>query len=207
MFDLSLLIAHIPERREVLNSLLTKLNSQVENDLRQRVEIIILEDDFRITIGCKRNLLLGLATGKFVMFVDDDDTVHVDLCRVVCDIIRHKDVDYIGSKLKRSFTEKPEYRSITLNQKFEDEDGSYRAVSHTTPIRREIAVRFQFPSLNLGEDEDWCEQLRVSGLLQNEFFCQEFLYNQRHSTAGFTKEPASVPLISGHHTHLHLIDL
>lgn len=207
MLDLSLLIAHVPERRESLNFLLADLNSQIDNGFQQRVEIIVLEDDCELTIGCKRNLLLDRATGKFVMFVDDDDKLHADFCRIVCDIIRHKDVDYIGSKLKRSFTDKPEYRSITLGEKTEDEDGSYRAVSHTTPIRREIATRFQFPSLNLGEDEAWCEQLRTSGLLQSEFFCQEFLYVQQHSTEELTGKPASSPVMSGCHQHMHLIDL
>lgn len=67
---LSVLIPHLPERKDKLNRLLNQIVQQVKG---LAVEILI--DDSDKTTGEKRNSLLKAANGVFVNYLDDDDEI------------------------------------------------------------------------------------------------------------------------------------
>src|SRR4051794_26463346 len=50
---------------------------------KRDVEVLVLTDAFGLTIGAKRNALVGIARGRYVQFVDDDDQVEPDMMREV----------------------------------------------------------------------------------------------------------------------------
>jgi len=91
-------VATIPKRMfddRFLPRLIQKLEKQIGN--RTDVEIIILGDNKKITVGKKRDRLIQMAQGKFVVLVDDDDDVSDDYVDVVCNIIeQNPDIDVIS---------------------------------------------------------------------------------------------------------------
>ena len=77
---------------------------QIEsNKLQDKIEVVVFQDGFQATIGEKRNRLLETSTGKFTVFIDDDDDISENYCKKINTIIERKNVDYIGYKLSRSF--------------------------------------------------------------------------------------------------------
>jgi glycosyltransferase involved in cell wall biosynthesis len=55
----------------------------------------VLEDVFDLTIGNKRNVLVNLATGKFLAFIDDDDRIADDYCKTIIDVINSSELGLI----------------------------------------------------------------------------------------------------------------
>ena len=95
--DLSILIATVPPRKKYLNRLLTSLQNQiVENNLQDKIEVIVYKDDFETVIGYKKNKLYASAKGKYVVSIDDDDMVSDDYCKTLIDVIENNDVDQIS---------------------------------------------------------------------------------------------------------------
>ena len=69
------MIPSIPERIELLTKLLGKLGLQVEN---QPVEVIVLMDNKKRSLGDKRNLMMRECQGTFLAHLDDDDSISDD---------------------------------------------------------------------------------------------------------------------------------
>jgi len=184
--NLSILICSVIERQAKLNNLLGAINDQiVKTQIQNKVEVCVFQDNFDYTIGEKRNSLLKCASGKFLVFVDDDDEIHITYCKRINEIIENKNIDYIGYRISRIFDgiEQPyEYRSIHFNKIFRTIDKvGYRTVSHTNPILAEIAKNFKFESWNSGEDADWCQQIHESKLIKKEHFINESMYIQHYN--------------------------
>ena len=68
---LSILISAIPSRWEMARKLFEGLTRVAD----QRVEVLLLFDNKRRSVGEKRQALLDIARGEYVTFIDDDDLV------------------------------------------------------------------------------------------------------------------------------------
>ena len=135
-----------------------------------------------MTIGAKRNLLLGMATGKYVAFIDDDDSVPDYYVEKVIEAVKD-DPDVVGIhgvisilyrhgvKVKRSF-----WHTIQNHNYYESPRGYERPPNHLNPMRREIAIKYQFPGSNLGEDTDWAMRICKDGVLKTQQWIQEPMY-------------------------------
>lgn len=75
MVKLSVLVCSIPERLKEF-SVVEKLCEQAAQF--DDVEVLYLGDNKRINLGAKRNMLLDLASGQYVVHVDDDDEIADD---------------------------------------------------------------------------------------------------------------------------------
>jgi hypothetical protein len=160
---------------------------QIEsNKLQDKIEVVVFQDGFQATIGEKRNRLLETSTGKFTVFIDDDDDISENYCKKINTIIERKNVDYIGYKLYRSFDDKQqpcEYRSINFKQISRTIDGiGYRTVSHTNPIKSCVSKQFRFEHWKSGEDSEWCQKIHSSNLLKTEHFLNELMYFQSYNS-------------------------
>ena len=94
--DLSILIPTVPVRKLLLDNLLSILNKQIkDNNLENRVEVIVFEDNFEHSVGEKRNVLYERSKGKYVLILDDDDMISDDFCIDICNVIEKHDVDQI----------------------------------------------------------------------------------------------------------------
>lgn len=69
---LTIAVCSVPERLGRFSTI-QQLCQQAEG--LTHVEVLYLGDNRRMSIGCKRNTLVGLGRGKYFCFVDDDDRV------------------------------------------------------------------------------------------------------------------------------------
>ena len=90
---LSILICSVNNRiSNFLPKVLNKLTHQA--NLFDDVEVLTLMDNKKIMLGEKRNILIKIAAGNYITFVDDDDNVSDDYVETLlegiktnCDVI------------------------------------------------------------------------------------------------------------------------
>lgn len=95
---LSICIPTVPPRKKYLNRLLFELQNQIlKNNLKDKIEILVYLDDFELSVGEKQNFLIKKSVGKFCVIIDDDDMVHKDYCKLICEEIeKNPNVDQIA---------------------------------------------------------------------------------------------------------------
>lgn len=200
---LSILICHIPSRTEKLKRLMKILNPQIPSDMF--VEVIIQEESPQAnggpTIGANRNELILKAHGKYVCFVDDDDTVVDSYVKDILTAIKSPfgtgrkmdsgqfiegkepiinlddGPDVIGMKGHYHAGGKTQVfiHSLKYDKWFTEKDVFYRPPNHLNPIRRTIALRVSFPYVNHGEDHEYSMAARE--LLRTEVMIDKVIYH------------------------------
>lgn len=155
MIPLTILIPSIPERFEQLQYLLGEIALQ---DVNNEVEVIVLMDNMKRSIGAKRTNLLDLAQGRYLTMIDDDDDIAEDYIPTVLEAIKeNKDVityKQLSSINGESFT-------VTFGIKNQNEaahkvEGVFadikRKAWHCCVWKREIVKGCFFTDTNYGED-------------------------------------------------------
>ena len=177
---LSVLICTIPSRMTM--GLIPEVCRQATKD----VEVLWLGDNKSMSIGEKRNRLLSIATGDYVIFADDDDRVSSDFIQSLlagidkgCDVVVFKQVCSInGARGKEVF-----FDIRNKNKNFPDH--YERQPHHGMCIKRDIASQVPYLDINYGEDSDFGE--RINGLLKSQAKINKVLYyydyNQKTSEA------------------------
>jgi len=170
---------------EVRTSLCEKLCSGLEQQLRQTnsrdvVEILVLRDDGSAAVGAKRNVLISQARGRYVVFIDDDDSVSRDYVGKLVHIIRENPgIDCISFAGEITFRGKHPQKMVhsTRYQDWHYRKGQYlRPPCHITPIRRDIAARYPFAEIDYAEDMDWTLRMSHDHVLEQEVLLDEILY-------------------------------
>jgi hypothetical protein len=171
---LSVLICSLHERKEYLLRLIGVLRPQ----LNEETEVKLCIDGRQATTGDKRNDLLESATGKYVVFIDDDDLVSDDYVESILQAAK-QDADAIvfkgwmttNSKNKKAFSLSKDHPYTTTK------DGVYlRYPNHIVPIRSSIAKQFKFPGKVFGEDYVWATLIHNSRLIKTETKIDKDLY-------------------------------
>lgn len=176
---LSILICTLQGREGYLSRLLQSLAPQRRDD----VEILVESDAGFISTGKKRNILLQRSTGKYVVFIDDDDEI---ADTYVSDILKaaEQDPDVIvfnGIMTTNGTDERKWY--ISKEYGYEAKNGAYyRYPNHIVPIRRSIAIQFAFQDIKIGEDYLWATAIHNSKLLQTEVKIEKELYHYQFRT-------------------------
>lgn len=172
---LSILIATMPGRRDFYLKLWDNL---VSNGLSFPEVEIITDDSMKYNIGTKRNKLLSMAKGEYVVFIDDDDEVAsnyvpliLDACKSGSDCIGiNGTITTNGNDLRKWFISK-EYGSW-----FTGSDGRYyRTPNHISPVKRELAHKAGFPEISFGEDAEYSR--RLLPLLKTETIITQPIYH------------------------------
>lgn len=198
---LSIIICTLSEREEIFESLLERLIQQIDqSDLvrgdeysewvfnaKQGIELLWDTDPVK-TIGQKRNDLVDRATGDYIAFIDDDDSVpeyYIDeILRAIesgPDVVGIQGVVDFDGKNPRPFK-----HSIQYNGWYSKDGVYYRTPNHWNPVRRELALSTRFPSVNYGEDWNYSVKLRPK--LKTEVFIERDMYFYHHSTSGSIAE-------------------
>ena len=191
---LSVLIATMPKRHWDLMILLTSLTSQLKDiTLPEQVPSeepslwgpgtvynppveILVDASMDYNIGTKRNKLLERATGKYIVFADDDDEVAPNYLKQLC-LATIMDVDCIGisglittdGRNQRQWRISKEYGSW-----YERNGVYYRTPNHISPVKRELALQAGFPEIAFGEDHEY--SMRLLPLLKSEVTIPGNLY-------------------------------
>lgn len=210
---LSILICTIPKRHAELTTLINMFTAQedfthgrwfTKTISRNRVshffyygreaEIIVIRDERKMTIGKKRQMLLELAHGAFVVFFDDDDIPSDKYIPTILDAIKaHQDVDCLGiyGVMTTNGTNR-QYWANRLGYEWRHDPnrvlGMYhytRNITHFNPVRRTSALAAGFPDISFGEDKIYSDKLNK--MLKKEFFIDEQLFHYKYNNTDTTK--------------------
>lgn len=177
---LSILVCSVHTRRKTfLPESLEMLFSQYENlpeDQQNEVEIIYLLDNKKMMLGTKRNYMVDMAKGEYVIFVDDDDKVHFNYIGKLLEATNeNKDCITFKALVKINDDEpKPCIYSIQWNEDHNLPDQYNRLPNHICAIKREIARKVDFPALPYGEDSGFSKEVKKH--LETEHYIDEYLY-------------------------------
>jgi glycosyltransferase involved in cell wall biosynthesis len=178
---LSVLVCHLKNRRPLFDRLMNVLGPQITDN----VEILFETDDGELTTGAKRNKLLKRATGKYIVFVDDDDLVSKDYVSLIlgavqnnCDVVGIHLLMITGGVIE---TECRTYHSIQYDHWYDEKDPDrpgrkryFRNPNHLNPVKRELALKIMFPEITIGEDHNYSK--RLFPLLETETYIEQPIY-------------------------------
>jgi len=141
------------------------------------VEILVLTDTKSINLGVKRNMMLDMAQGKYVAFVDDDDRIAHSYLLALLEATQH-DADVITFDVLVSLDgakPKPCYYSPRFRKDYNYLGYYHRLPNHLMAVKREHAVKARFPELGRGEDSEYARRLKP--FLETEHNIPHFLYH------------------------------
>lgn len=160
MIRLSVLVPTVPSRLSFFYPrIMNQLLEQSKN--YPGVEIIGLFDNKKRSVGEKRQDLLNLAKGKYLVFIDDDDRISDDyISSIITAMNMYPDTDCIvfdciccieNSSLKKlcKYGIEFEYGDINNGTEWRGKP------AHTMVYKSSIAKAHLYNSVNFGEDIDW----------------------------------------------------
>lgn len=186
MINLTILIPSVPGRINILlPRLLQTLHQQI--DQRNDVEIIVLYDNKKTSLGVKRNNLIKLAQGNFITFIDDDDLVADNYIELIMDKINNyptADCIVFNSKYYENNQYICECKygiELEYNHVVSSTALWTGKPAHTMIWARDIIQSTLFPDINHGEDYDWValawpkikHQVRIDEALYFYYFSTE----------------------------------
>jgi glycosyltransferase involved in cell wall biosynthesis len=171
---LSILIATMPIR----SAKLANLRQVLDRQLTPEVEVIT-DISMNYNIGTKRNKLLALASGKYIVYLDDDDLISPDYVEKIL-VACKSDCDCIGISgmiTTNGSREMQWHISKDFQMWFERGNVYYRTPNHISPVKRELALAAGFPERGFSEDFEY--SMRLLPMLKTEIKIPGILYYYR----------------------------
>ena len=169
----------IPSRYHSVQPLLFSLLEKQSVARMPDVELCYFMDNRRRSVGEKRNVLLDMAQGEYVSFIDDDDEIAPDYVQRVHDAIvssrkskspvdvicfpqratlkPHNVIHECTYSLAHWRDRKPEERRALAPSDAQNTLNWSGPPAHTMVWRREILKGVRFPEKNFGEDVPWVD--------------------------------------------------
>lgn len=177
MIELSILIATMPIRAAKLANLRQVLDKQLTPEVE-----IITDISMNYNIGTKRNMLLQMATGRYIVFLDDDDLVAPDYVEKILEACK-TGTDCIGISGVITINGGPERQwhiSMHYQGWYEQLGVYYRTPNHISPVKRELALKAGFPEIAFGEDYEY--SMNLLPLLVTEIKIPGNIYTYRYDS-------------------------
>lgn len=163
---LSILVPSVAERRnDFLPKSLEMLYGQLENltqEQQKEVEILYLIDNKTMMLGNKRNRLVDMASGDYVVFVDDDDRIEHDYVEMLLKATT-SNADVITLQVSVSLNGEPPkicHYSKDYRGDFNKSNSYHRLPNHICCTKRELAKRVPYPNIKNGEDAAYSKMLK-----------------------------------------------
>ena len=157
-----------------LPNMLRKLDIQTKD--RLDVEVLVLIDNKKRSVGTKRNEMVNIAQGKYITFIDDDDDISSFYVNELIEAIDNNNVDVINfiSIVSLNGGEfKPMYFSILNKRNYHNDQQYFRSPNHLMCVRTELAK--QTPYVTKGY-EDFKYMADLLPKLKTEYNINEILY-------------------------------
>lgn len=158
MIDLSILVCSVHTRYKtflpkIQDQLFDQLNSLSEAD-QQRVEIIVLTDNKQMMLGHKRNTMIDIAQGNYIVFVDDDDRIAPDY---ITELLKGTEsgadaIVFTAMVSLNGEPAKPCYYSKEYQVDYNKSNAYYRIPNHICCVKRSVSLKSSFPNVLYGED-------------------------------------------------------
>lgn len=165
MIDLSILVCSVDTRYKtflpkIQEQLYTQYNALSDDD-QDRVEIIVLTDNKKMMLGHKRNVMVDIAQGKYIAFVDDDDRLADDyIAELLAATATNADsIVFTAMVSLNGEPARPCYYSKDVRRDYNHKDGYYRIPNHICCIKREVSLKSSFPNIVCGEDAGYSKVL------------------------------------------------
>lgn len=181
MIDLSVLICSTNTRAATFGrAIQDQVWSQIDAlpaEYADRIEVLMLTDNKTMMLGHKRNVMVDIAQGRYVQFVDDDDRIEPDMFRTVLDAT-DTDADVITFLVSVSLNgQRP--KICRYSKDFAEDrnthDGYERLPNHICAVKRELARLVSYPHLPYGEDSGYAKLLHPH--LKTEHHIPRVLYH------------------------------
>lgn len=183
---LSILIPVIPQHEQKFNELLQHIQRQIKDP--NEVELLWSNTESQInggpSSGKKRQLLLQLAKGDYVSFIDADDWVYdyyVDEMLKAC--ASGADCFAINGIMTTDGNHETKWYLSKDFQNHDKIEGNktvyYRHTNHITGVKRSIALAAGFPDKSNAEDKFYSDRL----ILRSEFKIEMPMYHYRFSSS------------------------
>jgi hypothetical protein len=185
---LSILIPSLPERIDLLEDLLFLLQRQIRG---KPIELMVLMDNRYRSAGAKRNMMMDVCLGKFLTFLDDDDSVSEDYADSLLTALQSQpDVDVVCISSQADLGDKMPF-IVRTSLNFENEDSNISTVPVGISVRKfrpdirrkpwhwcvwktNIARQGRFPD-NIHTD-DWIWLQQVIPLCKKQFILDKVLH-------------------------------
>jgi len=160
---------------------LPKILSQLQDQIKgyeTQVELICLLDNKSIMLGEKRNMIVNMAIGEYITFVDDDDRLSDNYIQTLVNTIdNNKDVDCITFIVDVSINKGmyiPCYYSKDYLKDFNEPKAYRRIPNHICCVKTNIAKKTPYQNILRGEDAAYAKDLLPK--LNTEVMIDEVLY-------------------------------
>lgn len=201
MIHLSILTPAVPSRFAQLADLTQKLAEQIGD---RPVEHLVFLDNKRRTVGEKRNDLLGMANGRYVAFVDDDDMVADDYVASILAAIEVSPdvVSFLEHCTHNGDRAILDFQTTHENEMFRGHRGGElptvkRFPSHVCAWRTPLARFASFTAKNFGEDNNFTA--RLMGLRDMQEARREMSDHLELGEAGLRE--IHIPRVLRHYVH------
>lgn len=163
---LSILIPTVPNRApHFLPKILEQLAPQIE--ALTIVELLYLGDNKLMSVGEKRNTLVNIAKGEYVVFIDDDDRIAPNYVQRLIDGITYRDIDNVPPDVVCFDAEitinggapAPVYYSKNNMRDTNHANCYLRIPNHLMCVKRSLALDTPYPEINRGEDSEYAKRL------------------------------------------------
>lgn len=180
---LSILIPCIPDRLDSLKNLFYLYGEYIKlYSLQDMVEVVAIVDNKQRTIGAKRNSLLSIAQGDYIVISDDDDKLTqsyfkniVNACSKGVDVITYlQSAGINGEWTTVHFGLKAE------NQEFNKDGITIRKAWHCCTWRRAILEGVLFADINYAEDAPFSDLANV--LAKSSYHINEVCHLYEHDS-------------------------
>lgn len=165
MIKLSILV---PSTHTRYNTFLPKIQEQLYSQYeslsyaeKEQVEILVLVDNKKTMLGEKRNNMIDLCKGDYVVFVDDDDRVSDDYIGTLLQATK-EGADVIVFKAMVSLNgEAPKvcYYSKDVKKDYNTDSSYFRVPNHICCVKKDVSLKSSFPNLQYGEDSGYSKLL------------------------------------------------
>ena len=155
---LSVLVCTIGSRKQQFNFLDKKIREQLTTE----VEYLVNFDYGKYSIGYKREELKLQSTGRYIVYIDDDDHISRNYIKNILYVVKKDNPDAISIKCLYTvnFNNKSYFIATNKVPAKQDKNISYRPIGHLNPVRREISLKAPFPDLYYGEDRGYSEGIK-----------------------------------------------
>lgn len=182
MIKLSVLIPSLPSRRKTyLQRILDQIEGQINSLKRKDIEVIVLYDNKKRKIGDKRQDMLDIARGEYLVFIDDDDRVSDDYISEVMRVIDSGSspdcivYDTMYSRLGKNHMLCKYGIEYEYNKAVPGSGAVWTGKpAHTMVYKSSLAKSVRYSSINAGEDTDWV--IRACKLIKKQERINKVLY-------------------------------